>query len=305
MRHFVCADVTRQFNAAVYIDEASNEALREQTVAMNFARRAGALLLGMMAAGAAKAAEPVPWGLGLQPAASPVMRDIHVFHDWLLLPIITVVTIIVMALLAYVMVKFNAKANPTPAKFTHNVLVEVVWTAIPVLILIVIAIPSFRLLYKEDVTPANVDLTVKVTGHQWYWSYEYPDHEGIAFQSLMLTKEEAEAAGKPYLLATDTQVVVPVNKVVRLQVTAADVIHSWALPALGVKMDAVPGRLNEAWFKAEREGTFYGQCSEICGIKHAFMPIEVKVVSQAEFDAWVSQQQTASLGAPTQLASAQ
>jgi cytochrome c oxidase subunit 2 len=301
----VCADVTRQFNAAVYIDEASNEALREQTVAMNFARRAGALLLGMMAAGAAKAAEPVPWGLGLQPAASPVMRDIHVFHDWLLLPIITVVTIIVMALLAYVMVKFNAKANPTPAKFTHNVLVEVIWTAIPVLILIVIAIPSFRLLYKEDVTPANVDLTVKVTGHQWYWSYEYPDQEGIAFQSLMLTKEEAEAAGKPYLLATDTQVVVPVNKVVRLQITAADVIHSWALPALGVKMDAVPGRLNEAWFKAEREGTFYGQCSEICGIKHAFMPIEVKVVSQAEFDAWVSQQQTASLGAPTRLASAQ
>jgi cytochrome c oxidase subunit 2 len=301
----VCADVTRQFNAAVYIDEASNEALREQTVAMNFARRAGALLLGMMAAGAAKAAEPVPWGLGLQPAASPVMRDIHVFHDWLLLPIITVVTIIVMALLAYVMVKFNAKANPTPAKFTHNVLVEVIWTAIPVLILIVIAIPSFRLLYKEDVTPANVDLTVKVTGHQWYWSYEYPDQEGIAFQSLMLTKEEAEAAGKPYLLATDTQVVVPVNKVVRLQITAADVIHSWALPALGVKMDAVPGRLNEAWFKAEREGTVYGQCSEICGIKHAFMPIEVKVVSQAEFDAWVSQQQTASLGAPTRLASAQ
>jgi cytochrome c oxidase subunit 2 len=305
VRHFVCADVTRQFNAAVYIDEASNEALREQTVAMNFARRAGALLLGMMAAGAAKAAEPVPWGLGLQPAASPVMRDIHVFHDWLLLPIITVVTIIVMALLAYVMVKFNAKANPTPAKFTHNVLVEVIWTAIPILILIVIAIPSFRLLYKEDVTPANVDLTVKVTGHQWYWSYEYPDQEGIAFQSLMLTKEEAEAAGKPYLLATDTQVVVPVNKVVRLQITAADVIHSWALPALGVKMDAVPGRLNEAWFKAEREGTFYGQCSEICGIKHAFMPIEVKVVSQAEFDAWVSQQQTASLGAPTRLASAQ
>ncbi len=301
----MCADVTRQFNAAVYIDEASNEALREQTVAMNFARRAGALLLGVTAAGAAKAAEPVPWGLGLQPAASPVMRDIHVFHDWLLLPIITVVTIIVMALLAYVMVKFNAKANPTPAKFTHNVLVEVVWTAIPVLILIVIAIPSFRLLYKEDVTPANVDLTVKVTGHQWYWSYEYPDQEGIAFQSLMLTKEEAEAAGKPYLLATDTQVVVPVNKVVRLQITAADVIHSWALPALGVKMDAVPGRLNEAWFKAEREGTFYGQCSEICGIKHAFMPIEVKVVSQAEFDAWISQQQTASLGAPKQLASAQ
>lgn len=272
---------------------------------MNFARRAGALLTGMMAAGAAKAAEPVPWGLGLQPAASPVMRDIHVFHDWLLLPIITVVTIIVMALLIYVMVKFNAKANPTPAKFSHNVLVEVVWTAIPVLILIVIAIPSFRLLYKEDVTPANVDLTVKVTGHQWYWSYEYPDHEGIEFQGLMLTKEEAEAAGKPYLLATDTQVVVPVNKVVRLQITAADVIHSWALPALGVKMDAVPGRLNEAWFKAEREGTYYGQCSEICGIKHAFMPIEVKVVSQAEFDAWLSQQQTASLGAPTQLASAQ
>lgn len=272
---------------------------------MNFARRAGALLLGMLATSAAKAAEPVPWGLGLQPAASPVMRDIHIFHDWLLLPIITVVTIIVMALLIYVMVKFNAKANPTPAKFSHNVLVEVVWTAIPVLILIVIAIPSFRLLYKEDVTPANVDLTVKVTGHQWYWSYAYPDHEGIEFQGLMLTKEEADAADKPYLLATDTQVVVPVNKVVRLQITAADVIHSWAIPALGVKMDAVPGRLNEAWFKAEREGTYYGQCSEICGIKHAFMPIEVKVVSQAEFDAWVSQQQTASLGAPTQLASAQ
>jgi cytochrome c oxidase subunit II len=282
------------------------QALREkETVSKGFARGAGALLLSMMAAGMAKAAEPVHWGLGLQPPASPVMRDIHAFHDWLLVPIITVVTLIVMGLLIYAMVKFNAKANPTPAKFSHNVLVEVIWTAVPVLILIVIAIPSFRILYKEDVTPPNVDLTVKVTGHQWYWSYEYPDQEGISFDSLMLTKEEATAASKPYLLATDTQVVVPVNKVVRLQITAADVIHSWAMPAMGVKMDAVPGRLNEAWFKAEREGTFYGQCSEICGIKHAFMPIELKVVSQAEFDAWVRQQQTASLPAPTQLASAQ
>lgn len=268
---------------------------------MRFAFLTGAILAA--AAGAAHAAQPVPGGFGMQPAATEVMRDIHWFHDVLLLPIITVISIFVLGLLVWVAIKYNAKANPTPAKFTHNVPLEVAWTLIPVLILIVIAVPSFRLLYKESVVPANVDMTIKVTGHQWYWSYIYPDHQDLEFTSLMLPREEAEAAGKPFLLGVDNAVVVPVNKTVRVQVTAADVIHSWAMPAFGVKMDAVPGRLNETWFRAEKEGVYYGQCSEICGISHAYMPIEVRVVSQAEFDKWIASQTTASVPSPTQLAS--
>lgn len=265
---------------------------------------AGGVLGAVLAGTAAHAAEPVPKGLGLQPPASPVMREIHFFHDIILLPLITIISLFVLGLLVWVVVRYNARANPVPAKFTHNVPLEIAWTLIPVAILVGISMVSFPLLYREDQTPAQVDMTVKVTGHQWYWSYEYPDQEGLAFDANMLPDAEAAAAGKPRLLGTDNAMVVPVGKTIRLQITASDVIHSWAMPAMGVKMDAVPGRLNEAWFKAERTGTFYGQCSEICGIRHAFMPIELKVVTEAEFNAWIAQQQSADSGA-VQFAQAQ
>lgn len=257
---------------------------------------AGAVVAAASLTGPAQAAEPVPGGLGLQPAASPIMREIAIFHDLVLLPIIVVISLFVLALLVWVVVRYNKKANPVPAKFTHNVPVEIAWTLIPVLILVGISAMSFPLLYREDQTPEKVDMTVKVTGHQWYWSYEYVDHDGYAFDANMLPDAEAAAAGKPRLLATDNAMVVPVNATIRVQITASDVIHSWAMPAMGVKMDAVPGRLNEAWFRAEKTGTFYGQCSEICGIRHAFMPIELKVVTQAEFDAWIAAQQSADAG---------
>lgn len=257
---------------------------------------AGAVVAAASLSGPAQAAEPVPGGLGLQPAASPIMREIAFFHDVVLLPIIVVISLFVLGLLVWVVVRYNKKANPVPAKFTHNVPIEIAWTLIPVLILVGISVVSFPLLYREDQTPEKVDMTVKVTGHQWYWSYEYVDHEGYAFDANMLPDAEAAAAGKPRLLATDNAMVVPVNATIRVQITASDVIHSWAMPAMGVKMDAVPGRLNEAWFRAEKTGTFYGQCSEICGIRHAFMPIELKVVTQAEFDAWIAAQQSADAG---------
>jgi cytochrome c oxidase subunit II len=258
----------------------------------------GLALMATAQASQASAAQPVDKGLGLQPPASPVMADIHFFHDWVLFPIIAAISLFVLGLLVWIIIRYNAKANPVPASFTHNTTLEIIWTAIPVAILVVISLFSFPLLYKEDQTPAKFDLTVKVTGHQWYWSYEYPDQDGLSFDSNMLSREDALAGGKPALLAVDNATVVPVGKVVRLQITASDVLHSWAMPAMGVKMDAVPGRLNEAWFKADRVGTYYGQCSELCGVKHAFMPIELKVVTQAEFDAWVAAQQSASIATP-------
>lgn len=248
---------------------------------------AAALMGSLSGAFADPATENLPhnWQMGYQPAVTEVMRDIESFHHELLI-IITVITLFVTALLVYVMVRFNRKANPVPSKTTHNTMIEVVWTLIPVLILVFIAIPSFKLLYLEDRIPA-ADLTIKATGNQWYWSYEYPDHDGISFDAIMLSKEEATAAKAPYLFATDNHIVVPVNKIVRVQVTAADVIHAWALPAFGVKIDAVPGRLNETWFRAEKEGIYYGQCSELCGKNHAFMPIVVEVVSEARYAEWV------------------
>lgn len=232
--------------------------------------------------------------LGFRDAATPVMRDIVNFHDNILLPLCIIISVFVLALLIYVMIKYNAKSNPNPASFTHNTTIEIIWTAVPVLILIFISIFSFPLLYKEDVVPKNYDLTIKATGHQWYWNYDYVDDSEISLTANMLTREEAKAQNKPAMLSTDVQVVVPVNKIIRLQTTAADVIHSWTIPEFGVKIDAVPGKLNEAWFKVEKTGTYYGQCSEICGIKHFAMPIEVKVVTQAEFDAWVQSQKSAS-----------
>lgn len=229
--------------------------------------------------------QPVDWQMNLQQAATPVMEFIHSFHNFLLV-IITAISLFVLALLIYVMVKFNAKSNPTPSKTSHNTFIEVVWTVVPILILIAIAIPSFRLLYFQKELP-NVDMTVKAIGNKWYWDYEYPDHDGISFTAAIDMEKE------PRLLATDVEVVVPVNKVIRVIVTANDVLHSWTVPSFGSKIDAVPGRLNETWFKAEKEGIFYGQCSELCGKDHAYMPINVRVVSEDEFKAWVEKAKTA------------
>jgi cytochrome c oxidase subunit 2 len=238
----------------------------------------------VIGAAAAMAAQPTPWQIGFQPAASPVMTEITGFHN-LLLWIIFVIAIFVMLLLLYVFVRFNAKANPTPSKTTHNTLIEVVWTVVPIMILVAIAIPSFKLLYFMDRT-TEAELTLKAIGHQWYWSYEYPDHDDLTFDAVMKGEDELED-GEPRLLATDNRVVLPVDTNIRLLITADDVLHSWAVPAFGVKTDAVPGRLNETWVRIEREGTYYGQCSELCGINHGFMPIAVEAVSKEAFAAWV------------------
>ncbi len=234
--------------------------------------------------------QPTDGAMGLQPAASPLKHHAHFFHDAILLPVIVVISLFVLGLLIWCAIRYNAKANPVPATFSHNTFIEVLWTLVPVLILMVIAIFSFRLLFEYHDTP-KVDLTVKATGYQWYWGYEYPDQDIGEITSTMMAEEDVAKAGLPaslYKLKASEPLVVPVNKVVRVQVTAVDVIHAFALPAFGLKTDAVPGRLNETWFKADRTGTFYGQCSELCGIDHAFMPIEIKVVTQEEFDAWIA-----------------
>lgn len=241
-------------------------------------------------AGPAMADKPRDAGIALQDAATPVMQDL-VWLDDMLLVIITVITLFVLALLLLVMFKFNAKANPTPARFTHNAPLEVVWTALPVVILVVIAIPSLRLLDKQ-VTIPEPDVTIKAVGYQWYWGYEYPD-EGIEMTAFMLQKDELDENGyssDEYLLATDTRVVVPAESNVQLLVTAADVIHNWAMPAFGIKTDAIPGRVNQTWFRVDEPGTYFGQCSELCGSNHAYMPIVVEVVPQEDYDAWVSEQ---------------
>ena len=230
--------------------------------------------------------QPKDWQLGFQNPASDGMRDIVNFHDNLLLPIIIAITVFVLFLMLYACVRFRASANPNPSKRTHNVTVEILWTLIPCLILIVMAVPSFKILYKQDTIP-KADLTIKAVGYQWYWGYEYPD-ENIIFDSYMIEEKDLKA-DQPRLLAVDNEVVVPVNKVVKVLITANDVLHAWALPSFGVKRDAVPGRINETWFKAEKEGTYYGQCSELCGIKHAFMPITVKVVSEEDYQEWLSE----------------
>ena len=228
--------------------------------------------------------QPKDWQLGFQEAASDTMRDIVNFHDKLLLPIIVAISVFVLFLMAYACIRFRASKNPNPSKRTHNVAVEVLWTLIPCLILIVIAVPSFKILYKQDTIP-KADLTIKAIGYQWYWGYEYPD-ENLIFESYMIEEKDLKA-DQPRLLAVDNEVVVPVGKVVKVLITANDVLHAWALPSFGVKRDAVPGRINETWFKAEKVGTYYGQCSELCGIKHAFMPITVKVVSEEEYQEWL------------------
>jgi len=249
--------------------------------------RIGRRLLGLAVAGVALAAsgaafaelgQPSPWEYRLQPSASPVMDDITSFHNALLI-IITVITLFVLGLLITVMVKFNARANPVPSRTTHNTLIEVAWTLIPVLILVTVAIPSFRLLFLELDIP-KADLTIKATGKQWYWSYAYPDNGKFEFDSLMAADKQ------PRLLGVDNEMVVPVNKVIRVQTTGADVIHSFAVPAFGIRIDAIPGRLNETWFTATKTGIFYGQCTELCGRDHAFMPIVIKVVNDGDYDDW-------------------
>jgi len=254
-------------------------------VLKRLAALAAALVPGVLSSGAAFAGmgQPSPWQLGFQQAATPVMENIVWFHDFLLW-LITAIALFVLVLLVIVIVRFNAKANPTPSRTTHNTLLEVVWTLVPVIILVSIAVPSFKLLFLQQTLPP-ADLTVKATGKQWYWSYSYPDAK-FEFDSLML-KDGERKPDQPRLLAVDNALVVPVNKVVHVQVIGSDVIHSFAVPSFGIKIDAVPGRLNETWFKASHEGIYYGQCSELCGRDHAFMPIEVRVLSEKDYAAWL------------------
>ncbi|WP_419816752.1 cytochrome c oxidase subunit II [Glacieibacterium sp.] len=226
----------------------------------------------------------------LQPPESPIAREAHGMVKAVLDPMMVIITIFVVLLLGYVVVRFRRAANPQASRTSHNTTIEVLWTLVPVLILVWIAVPSFRLLANQY-EPPKADLTIKAIGHQWYWEYEYPDQGNFSFDSIMLTKEEAAKAGSPQLLDVDNRVVVPVGVTVRVLTTAADVIHAWAIPAFWVQMDAVPGRINETWFKADRTGVFFGQCNQLCGTKHAFMPIAVEVVSKERFAQWVAAKQ--------------
>ena len=254
------------------------------------------------AAGAAVAQQPTDWEVDFQTALSPSMERIVDFNLMVTI-IIVIITAFVFALMAWIVIRYNKKRNPVPSKTTHNTMLEVIWTVVPVIILLVIAVPSFRLLYFTDKV-AEADMTLKAIGHQWYWSYEYPDHGDFTFDAIMLEEDELEE-GQPRLLATDEAVVLPVGAKIRLLTTADDVIHSWAIPAFGVKMDSVPGRVNETWFQINREGMYYGQCSELCGTLHGFMPIMIEAVSQEDFDAWVVEAQeeyAAAYEAPTAVA---
>ncbi len=252
-----------------------------------------AAAVGADGAFAAATGQPEPWALGFQPSATPMRDAIDALHDYLLV-VITAISVFVLALLVWVIVRYRRSANPEAAQFSHNTTIEVIWTAIPVLILLTIGVPSFRLLYYVETIP-EADMTLKVTGYQWNWEYEYPDHGGFSFFANMVPEGEAGrdyfGNPQPRLLATDEDVVVPVGSVVRVEVTAADVLHNFAMPAFGLKTDAVPGQINQTWFKVDTPGMYYGQCSEICGIRHAYMPIAIRAVSQAEFDQWVAEQQ--------------
>ena len=257
---------------------------------------------------AADTGQPRPGETGLQGSVTPIMDSIHAFHDGILLPVAVGISVLVAILLGIIVVRFNARRNPTPARFTHNTLIEVIWTALPVIILVIIAIPSFAVLTDQLTMPDGVrkylgsnifsfgsvevpapGLTIKATGSQWYWSYDYVD-QGKSFDSNILKEEDRlkQTPVQPRLLAVDNMLVVPVNTTVRVQVTGADVIHAFAVPSFGIIIDAVPGRLNETWFNARKEGVYYGQCRELCGKDHAFMPIAVRVVPQAQFDAWMA-----------------
>ena len=248
----------------------------------------GAAVAALLASSSLPAAAlPVDYQTGFQAAASPVMEQIEDFHR-LLLWIIVAVCLFVLGLLVWIVVKYRAGANPVPSKVHHNTLLEVAWTLIPVIILVFIAVPSFRLLYFEAAIP-KPDVTIKAIGKQWFWTYEYPGAQaGFTYDSLGLSDADAAKSGKPRLLGVDNPIYVPVNKVIQIDTVGADVIHSWAMPQMGVKMDAVPGRINQTWFKPTQTGVFYGQCSELCGARHAYMPIELHVVSQADYDSWLA-----------------
>ncbi len=246
-----------------------------------------ALMLGSGGAALAQTGQPAPWQMNFQTPVTNIAQDVVSFHN-LLLWLITFISLFVLFLLVYVCWKFNEKANPVPSKTTHHTWIEVAWTVIPVLILVGISIPSFRIL-REQLTIPKADIVLKATGHSWYWSYEYPaDQGGFRFESNMVPDDQLRP-GQPRLLAVDNEVVVPVNKIVKLQITAADVLHNFAVPSFGIRLDAVPGRLNETWFKATREGIYYGQCSELCGNGHPYMPIQVRVVSDAQYAAWIEE----------------
>jgi len=255
------------------------------------------LLGGLLALGGApwafadNAELPHDWQFGMLPAASPTRHHIDALNDELLI-IITLITLFVMGLLGYAMWRFNAKRHPVPTKTTHNTLIEITWTVVPVLILVTIAVPSFKLMYYMD-HAQKADMTLKVTGHQWYWSYEYPDQGDISFDSNMMDQAEAAKEGKPRLLEVDKPVMLPVNTVVRILVTSTDVMHSWFMPSMGVQEYAIIGRLNESWLSVDHEGTYYGQCNQICGLNHPFMPIEIKAVSKEDFAKWVAQNKPA------------
>jgi cytochrome c oxidase subunit II len=282
--------------------------MRIETAAL---RSAGTLLgaaialgFGVSGAMAAQAGIAEPWQLDFQEMVTELGRDVTRFHYWLLW-LITAISLFVAGLLVWIVVRFGERKNPEPSKATHNTVLEVAWTVVPVLILVAIAIPSFRILREQLVIPPH-DIVVKATGYAWYWGYEYPsDQGGLKFESNMVPENELKP-GQPRLLAVDNEMVVPVNKIVRLQVTAGDVLHNFAVPSLGQRIDAVPGRLNETWFKADREGLYYGQCSELCGNGHPYMPIAVRVVSEQAYAAWLAeaQQKFASTAAPAKLVSA-
>ena len=229
-------------------------------------------------------------GTGLQEPMTPIAREAYSMVVNVLDPLMFAVTLFVVVLLAWTVWRYRAKANPNPSRTSHNTLVEVVWTVVPVLILVWIAVPSFRLLANQY-TPPKADITIKATGHQWYWEYEYPDQGGFSFDAVMLTEAESRTRGSPNLLDTDNRVVLPVGATVRVLTTAADVIHAWAMPSFWVQMDAVPGRINETWFKVDRPGVYYGQCFQLCGTKHGFMPIAVEVVSKQRFAQWIAAKQ--------------
>jgi cytochrome c oxidase subunit 2 len=274
-------------------------------------RAAVAFTMAMMA-GAAYAGDPsglpiigvpVDGAIGFQPAFAPLKHDVIFFHDKILLPIITLITLFVAGLIGWCVIRYNAKRNPVPAKWSHNTTVEVIWTAAPVLILMFIAIFSFKLLFAYHDMPKPY-MTVKATGYQWYWGYAYPDQKIDEITSSVMPEAEAKERGLPFRLAAHDPMVVPVNQVVRMLVTGGDVIHAFSVPAFGDKIDAIPGRINQTWFKAEKIGIYYGQCSELCGIDHAFMPIQVNVVSQATFDAWVASKAAKPAAAPAAPASA-
>jgi len=247
-----------------------------------------AVWLGLGLAEAKDLVGPRPWEMNFQPAASPVAERFHEFHNFLLV-LITCISVFVLALLLYVIVRFRASRNPTPSRTTHNTTFEVLWTVIPVVILVVMAVPSFKLLYYVD-RARDAEMTIKVTGHQWYWSYEYPDNGNFTFDSNHILDADLKP-GQLRLLSVDNHIVLPVDTTVRVLVTSGDVMHSWFVPPVGVQMYAIPGRLNETWVKVEREGTFYGQCNTICGINHRFMPIEIEAVSKDKFKQWVAEAQ--------------